>query len=98
MKDPEVPKILCAKEGCNKKIHLLCCQELALKPLQAKGQMNEISPICWRNLRLLANQGTMIEATDDATCTNENIATACTSPTWQAIITSWQAMLPAYKT
>ena len=38
MKDPEVPKILCAKEGCNKKIHLLCCQELALKPLQAKDQ------------------------------------------------------------
>ena len=38
MRDPEVPQFICAKDGCDKKIHLSCYQELVLKPQQAKDE------------------------------------------------------------
>ena len=38
VKDAEVPLLCCAKEGCPKKIHTLCCQELVFKPQKAKDE------------------------------------------------------------
>ena len=38
MKDSNAPLLCCAKEGCPKKIHTLCYQELVFKPQKAKDE------------------------------------------------------------
>ena len=38
VKDSNAPLLVCAKEGCPKKIHTLCYQELVFKPQKAKDE------------------------------------------------------------
>ena len=37
-KDSDAPLLVCTKEGCPKKIHTLCYQELVFKPQKAKDE------------------------------------------------------------
>ena len=37
IRDPNIPKLTCSKDGCNQKIHLACYQQFVLKPMQEKN-------------------------------------------------------------